>query len=289
MDWTSPAPAKVNLCLTITGRRPDGYHNLVSLAAFTQFGDHLTISDDAADGLTFTGPFAADLDSTKTDNLLLKTKAAVLSAGFSLPEHHIYLDKQIPVSSGLGGGSSDVAAYLRCIADMMTLNQTDRERLFALGGQIGADVPVCLCPGYQLMTGTGTDVEQIDVEDGPVFCVLSNPGVAVSTQAVFSALNSQSGGSEVASQPLSSPVRLADMVTRGNDLYAPASEACPEISTLLAEMGELSAPDPFIGLAMSGSGASCFALTYAEQAADRLTEQLKSAGYWAVSTQLISS
>ena len=124
MDWTSPAPAKVNLCLTITGRRPDGYHNLFSLAAFTQFGDHLTISDDAADGLTFTGPFAADLDSTKTDNLLLKTKAAVLSAGFSLPEHHIYLDKQIPVSSGLGGGSSDVAAYLRCIADMMMLNQT---------------------------------------------------------------------------------------------------------------------------------------------------------------------
>ncbi len=54
-------------------------------------------------------------------------------------------------------------------------------------------------------------------------------------------------------------------------------------------MSELAAPDPFIGVAMSGSGASCFALTYAEQAADRLTEQLKSAGYWSVSTQLISS
>ena len=289
MDWTSPAPAKVNLFLTITGRRPDGYHNLVSLAAFTQFGDHLKISDDEADGLTFTGPFVADLDSTKTDNLLLKTKVAVLAAGFSLPEHHIYLDKQIPISSGLGGGSSNVAAYLRCIADMMTLNQTERERLFAIGRQIGADVPVCLCPGYQLMTGTGTDVEQVNVEDGPVFCVLSNPGVAVSTQAVFSALKSQAGSSEAASHLLTSPVKLVDMVTRGNDLYTPASEACPEIRTLLAEMGELSAPDPFIGMAMSGSGASCFALTYDEQAAERLSEQLKSAGFWAVSTQLISS
>ena len=79
------------------------------------------------------------------------------------------------------------------------------------------------------------------------------------------------------------------MATRGNDLYTPASNAYPEISTLLAEMSELAAPDPFIGVAMSGSGASCFALTYAEQAADRLTEQLKSAGYWSVSTQLISS
>ena len=100
MDWTSTAPAKVNLCLTITGRRPDGYHNLVSLAAFTQFGDHLTISDDAADGLTFTGPFTAELDGTKTDNLLLKTKASVLF-GFSLPETS-HLSRYRSVSSGLG-------------------------------------------------------------------------------------------------------------------------------------------------------------------------------------------
>ena len=289
MDWTSPAPAKVNLCLTITGRRPDGYHNLVSLAAFTQFGDQLTISDDAADGLTITGPFASDLHNTRADNLLLKTKVAVLSAGFLLPDHHIYLNKQIPVSSGLGGGSSDVAAYLRCIADMMVLNQTDRERLFALGGQIGADVPVCLRPGYQIMTGTGTDVKPVAVDDGPVFCVLSNPGVAVSTQAVFAALSNAADTEAKANQALSSPIQLAEIVARGNDLYAPASTACPEISTLLTEMNKLSASDPFIGRAMSGSGASCFALTHAEQAAEKLTQQLKSAGYWAVLTQLISS
>lgn len=287
MDWTSPAPAKVNLCLNITGRRPDGYHNLVSLAAFTEFGDHISVSDDAPDGLTITGPFSADLDSTKADNLLLKTKAAVLSAGFLLPDHHIYLDKHIPVSSGLGGGSSDVAAYLRCIAEMLALCQTDREKLFALGEQIGADVPVCLHPGYQWMSGTGTDVHAMAIKDGPVYCVLSNPGIAVSTQAVFAALNSPMSDSATAKLP-ASPVNLADIVARGNDLYAPAVKSCPEISTLLAEMQKLSASDSFMGIAMSGSGASCFALAYTEQAADSLTQHLRSAGYWAVSTQLIS-
>ena len=289
MDWTSSAPAKINLCLNITGRRPDGYHNLVSLAAFTEFGDHLTLSDEAEEGLTITGPFAADLGHITTDNLLLKAKAEILSAGFSLPEHHIYLDKHIPVSSGLGGGSSDVAAYFRCIAEMLVLEQPDRDKLFALAGKIGADVPVCLHPGYQLMTGTGTEVEPITVEEGSIYCVLSNPGIGVSTQAIFSALNIPADWSAEADSQMSPPVKLADIVERGNDLYAPAAQSCPEISALLAQMKAFSAPDSCIGQAMSGSGASCFALTYSQQAADDLTEQLTSAGYWAKSTYLISN
>jgi len=289
MDWTSSAPAKINLCLNITGRRPDGYHNLVSLAAFTEFGDHLTLSDEAKEGLTLTGPFASDLRSTRTDNLLLKAKAEILSAGFCLPEHHIYLDKQIPVSSGLGGGSSDVAAYFRCIAEMMVLEQSDRDKLFALAGKIGADVPVCLRPGYQLMTGTGTDVEPIAVEEELIYCVLSNPGIGVSTQAIFSALTIPADGSAAPDSQMSPPVKVADIVARGNDLYGPAAQSCPEISVLLAQMKTFSASGSYIGQAMSGSGASCFALTYSQQAADDLTEQLTSAGYWAKSTCLISS
>lgn len=289
MDWTSPAPAKLNLCLTITGQRPDGYHDLVSLAAFTEFGDSLSVSDDKPAGLTITGPFAATLQNNLADNLLVKTKQAVLGAGFQPSEHHIHLDKQIPVSSGLGGGSTDVAAYLRCLAEMMALDEPEQARLFALARQIGADVPVCLRPGYQLMRGTGTDVEPVAVEAaGQVYCVLANPGVPVSTQAVFRALSSTAKMSPEPQITPAEPAGLGAIMAHGNDLTAPAVQACPEIGTLLDQMRYLAEPEQVFGPAMSGSGASCFALTGNQQAAAMLTQRLEAAGYWAVSTQLIS-
>ena len=130
MDWNSPAPAKVNLSLNITGRRADGYHDLISFAAFTSYADKLTISDDKPTGLTISGPFAAELQKNLQDNLINKTRNAVLAAGFKPQPHHIHLEKYIPISSGLGGGSSDVAAYLRCLADMMELSLSEKQLLF---------------------------------------------------------------------------------------------------------------------------------------------------------------
>lgn len=285
MDWTSPAPAKLNLFLKVTGRRTDGYHDLVSLAAFTEFGDQLTVSDDRPAGLTLSGPFASTLQDTADDNLILKAQAAVRSAGFLLPDHHIHLDKHIPVSSGLGGGSADVAAYLRCLARMMQLDPTEQKGLFELAGQIGADVPVCLRPGYQIMRGTGTDVQPVAVDKTPVYCVLSNPGVAVSTQRVFSTLRGLRASAEL-TIPASGPVQLDKMLAFGNDLYAAAVQLCPQIGTLLEDMDRLCEPEQVFGRAMSGSGASCFALTGSRAAADKLRQQLEDAGYWAVSTQL---
>ena len=139
------------------------------------------------------------------------------------------------------------------------------------------------------MTGTGTDVEPIAVEDELIYCVLSNPGIGVSIQAIFSALTIPADGSEVPDSQMSPPVKVADMGTEM--IYTDQkAQSCPEISVLLAQMKTFSASGSYIGQAMSGSGASCFALTYSQQAADDLTEQLtKSAGYWAKSTCLISS
>lgn len=289
MDWTSPAPAKLNLCLNITGKRPDGYHDLNSLAAFTAFGDEVCVSDHRSPGLRITGPFSTALQNSIEDNLILKAQQAVLAAGFTLRDHHIELKKHIPVSSGLGGGSSDVAAYLRCVAKMENLSPAEQEKLFAAGAAVGADVPVCLRPGYQIMRSTGTDVNAVTVAEKRVFCVLANPGVPVSTQAVFAALDKDMTDGGNRKSPFSQPLHLADVMARGNDLYAPAVRACPEIATLLDQMRNLSVPEMFFGMAMSGSGASCFALSEQDGAAEALAQQLEAAGYWAVSTCLITN
>ena len=287
MDWNSPAPAKVNLSLNITGRRADGYHDLISFAAFTSYADQLTISDDRPTGLTIGGPFAAELQKNLQDNLINKTRNAVLAAGFKPQPHHIHLEKYIPISSGLGGGSSDVAAYLRCLADMMELSLSEKERLFCLAGEIGADVPVCLRPGYQIMQGDGTDVRPAKIKEGQLHCALANPGNPVLTATIFSALHSENYSSNFTSFPEQDTLQLKDVLALGNDLYEPAIRICPQIATLIHRMENSSVADRLLGVGMSGSGASCFALSTSRDIVSQLCEELNAFGFWAVATSLI--
>ena len=287
MDWNSPAPAKVNLSLNITGRRTDGYHELISFAAFTSYADQLTISDDRPTGLTIGGPFAAELQQTPQNNLINKTRNAVLAAGFKPQPHHIHLEKYIPISSGLGGGSSDVAAYLRCLSNMMELSLSEKQRLFCLAGDIGADVPVCLRPGYQIMQGDGTDVRPAKIKEGHLHCALANPGKPILTTKIFGALHPENYCSNFISFPEQDTLQLKDVLALGNDLYKPAIRICPQIATLIHRMENSSVTDDLLGVGMSGSGATCFALSTSKNTVSQLCEELNAFGYWAVATSLI--
>ena len=287
MDWNSSAPAKVNLSLNITGRRADGYHDLISFAAFTSYADQLTISDDKPTGLSISGPFAAELQKNLQDNLINKTKSAVLAAGFRPQPHHIRLEKHIPVSSGLGGGSSDVAAYLRCLADMMKLTPSEKHRLFRLAGDIGTDVPVCLRPGYQIMQGNGTDVRPAEIKEGVLYCALANPGYQVSTARIFSSLHQENYSSNLIPFSEQETLQLTDVLELGNDLCEPAIQVCPQIATLLHQMENSSVAKRLLGVGMSGSGASCFALSTSQNVVSQLCKELNECGFWSVATSLI--
>ena len=287
MDWNSLAPAKVNLSLNITGRRGDGYHDLISFAAFTSYADQLTISDDKPTGLTIGGPFATELQENLQDNLINKTRNAVLAAGFKPPPHHIHLEKYIPIGSGLGGGSSNVAAYLRCLSDMMELGLSEKQRLFCIAGDIGADVPVCLRPGYQIMQGNGTDVRPARIKEGRLHCALANPGHPMLTATLFNALHPRDYSSNLISFPKQDILQLKDVLALGNDLYEPAKQICPQIAALIYRMENSSVSDRLLGVGMSGSGASCFALSTSQDIVSQLCEELNAFGFWAVATSLI--
>ena len=287
MDWNSAAPAKVNLSLNITGRRADGYHDLISFAAFTSYSDQLTISDARPSGLTISGPFADELQKNLQDNLIEKTRSAVLQAGFDPQPHHIHLKKYIPISSGLGGGSSDVAAYLRCLADMMKLSPSEKHRLFGLAGDIGSDVPVCLRPGYQIMKGTGTNVRPARIKSKALYCALANPGTPISTAKIFSILDKESYSRDLMPFPEKETLQLEDVLALGNDLCGPAIQICPQIGTLLHQMENSSVAKQLLGMGMSGSGASCFALSTSQDIISQLCEELNACGFWTVATSLI--
>lgn len=274
------APAKVNLDLRITGRRPDGYHELDSLVVFTTWADRLTFTPDRRLTLELSGPFAAAL-ADQTDNLVLRAARRLADHAGCPPHVRIALDKRIPVAAGLGGGSADAAATLRGLSRLWQLGSEVAD-LLPLALELGADVPVCLRSRPARMRGIGERIEPIEL---PVLdLVLANPNLALSTAQVFAGL----GGIAPASGPDESvPTGRADLLAwlraRGNDLEAPARRLEPVIEEVLAALHA----QPGCRLArMSGSGATCFGMFDDQPTAACAAEALRRArpSWWVIST-----
>ncbi|MGH6808456.1 MAG: 4-(cytidine 5'-diphospho)-2-C-methyl-D-erythritol kinase, partial [Ensifer adhaerens] len=145
---TRAAPAKINLALHVVGQRADGHHLLESLVTFADRGDRIGLSASDEDRFTLSGPFATALPMTGTDqdgNLVLKARdllrQALASQGIDTPPVHIHLEKNLPVASGIGGGSADAAATLRGLLDLWRTS-IEPGSLAALALKLGADVPM---------------------------------------------------------------------------------------------------------------------------------------------------
>ncbi|MBT9291908.1 4-(cytidine 5'-diphospho)-2-C-methyl-D-erythritol kinase [Hyphomicrobiaceae bacterium 22] len=270
-----PAPAKLNLALHVTGRRPDGYHNLDMLVAFAGFGDRIAAEPAETLSLALTGPFAAGL-SAGPGNLVLSAAGAladrVAARGRPRPGARLTLDKALPVASGIGGGSADAAATLRALNRLWDAGLTAAD-LAAIGLTLGADVPMCLAGRPARVSGIGETVAPL--AGLPSFAlVLVNPGVPIATPDVFRGLERRDN------PPLPAlPAHFADLDhlarwlggTR-NDLRAPAIGLVPAVAE--AERALAACPDCRFAR-MSGSGATVFGLFPDRSAAARAAHALR--------------
>jgi 4-diphosphocytidyl-2-C-methyl-D-erythritol kinase len=252
------APAKVNLTLRVVGRRADGYHDLESLVAFADIGDEVSFAPFGALALTVSGPGATQAGAG-ADNLVIKAAAALAArvAGLRLGTFH--LDKRLPVAAGLGGGSADAAAALRLLARANDL-AADDGRLFDAARVTGADVPVCLDPRPRLMRGIG-DILSGPLKLPPLPAVLVNPGVALSTKAVFARWVAAGEPAAFDASRFAMTSSRDDclqlLAVQANDLEPAAIALAPAIAEVLVGLRALSG----CRLArMSGSGATCFGL-----------------------------
>lgn len=272
------APAKINLFLHVGERRRDGFHELQSLIGFTETGDQLEISPSAELSLTVNGPFARTLPASD-DNLVLKAARVLRRRARRSAGAAIVLTKNLPVASGIGGGSADAAAALRGLDRLWGINSSEAQ-LLTLAAELGSDVPVCLLSRTCWVEGRGEILSRLPpLPRMPA--VLVNPGVAVSTPAVFGMLNARSGTGR--SKPAKALESLWDVIAylddAGNDLEAPACQLAPVIQEVLNAFDR----EPGCALsAMSGSGATCFALfhdaEYARGAASRIAQDYP--GWW---------
>ena len=279
------APAKLNLALHVTGRRPDGYHLLDSLVAFTRFGDRLTIATADEDSFVVSGPFATGLEADDT-NLVIRARDALRQTYGNQSPVSIALEKNLPVASGVGGGSSDAAAALKGLADIWKLDASDAD-LARIGLPLGADLPMCLAAKPLLARGIGDEITSVPGM-ASLGIVLVNPGVAVSTANVFAALANRDN------EPLPPLPTTLDfhglcnwLETTRNDLEAPAQRVQPAINGALSALRKGGAH--FVR--MSGSGATCFGLFESGNVAKRAATTIRERkpGWFVAATRNIPS
>jgi len=249
------APAKVNLYLHVTGKRDDGYHLLDSLMVFAGVGDIIEAASADDLSLAIVGPFAEGLE-TNDDNLVLKAARALQKTSGCKKGATLTLTKELPIASGIGGGSADAAATLKALVELWEIDLAD-EKMQEIALSLGADVPVCLRGRASFVGGIGEDLSAPPPLP-PSWLVLVNPGVGVSTPEVFKA---RRGGFSSAAQFDETPKdaeQLAEfLAARTNDLEAPARKIAPAIDEVVERLG---AQDACLLARMSGSGATCFGL-----------------------------
>lgn len=295
------AYAKINLALHVRRRRADGYHDIESLFAFATDGDVLFAQarQDSQISLSIDGPFATNL-SSGPDNLVIRAAEALREGCGVTKGADIYLTKNLPVASGIGGGSADAAAALRLLTRVWQLTfavdpqsphpecgeafagsaRENIDGLVRIAASLGSDVPACVVSDTLVGTGRGEALDLRAIAGLSHMCLLLvNPGRGLSTAEVFANWDGLDRG------PLSCE-GLEQIIVQGrNDLQEPAIELVPEIAEVLARLEAL---DGLVLARMSGSGATCFALISDEAALVRGARSLQRAHpeWWVMTSRV---
>ena len=274
------SPAKINLFLAITGRRPDGYHELASLMVCIDLYDRMV--------LTFTGDkihLTCDTPGIPSDQSNLAYLAAALfqdayrrhRGASPFPGLTIRLHKSIPAGAGLGGGSSNAATVLKALNQHVPepLRPGDLARL-AL--RIGADVPFFLSGRPALATGIGERLTPWN-DLPPYHLLVVFPGHGLATREIYRALNLRLTKCEKKLKAFHLKQDIFDAAVHlCNDLESVAVRQCPDIALVKNELNRLGA----LGALMSGSGSSVFGLFASADEAREASQRLATHAEWHV-------
>ncbi len=262
------APAKINLFLEVRNRRPDGYHEINSLFQAVSLHDRLTLhlTDEPGVALTIDGPggLTAGEDNLVVRAIRLTLREAGLSRGVQA-----HLEKRIPVAAGLGGGSSDGAAAIEGLSELLGLGLSRSDKM-RLGLQLGSDIPFFFTSGQALVRGRGEVMEETDY---PVdyHLILVNPGFPVSTADGYASLKR---GLTASADPFTLPCSrtVQDFVLHlsrgGNDFEPVLRRAYPELGEIVAELRKRGA----VVARLSGSGPTVFGLFLDRTASETMNE-----------------
>ena len=283
---TKLSPLKINLYLEVLEKTPSGFHNIESLMTFCDFGDIINIKKEKSFRLTIDGPFSEKL--SLNDNIIHKSVTFIEKLINKNLTVHINLTKNLPIASGMGGGSSNAATVILCLIEMFNIDceKDFHKSLFSLG----ADIPFCFCRKSAIVTGKGENILKIENNYKNFFVLLVNPMIEVSTKKIFEKLTIPTREDfTIFDEKFLSNTQIIDFLnSRTNDLEKPAILQCEEIKNILDvfknETNSLLSR-------MTGSGSTCFALFKNKKDlgnAERIFRN-KFKNFWVKKTKIVNS
>lgn len=264
-NWSSsyPAPAKINLFLHVTGRRPDGYHTLQTLFRFVALEDTLRFVPRSDARVVLANPISGVAPDT---DLTVRAAEALRRAAGILDGVTIHLTKRLPMGGGLGGGSSDAATVLLALNYLWRLGASQAE-LQALALPLGADVPVFVFGQSAFAEGVGETLSAVTLPEA--WYLIIHPGVSVPTAGIFTATDLRRDTPAI--DPLSW-MGVLDSGIGANDLEPVAVKLYPEVGHALTWLQ--AQPETMGRARMTGSGACVFAVFNTEMAAQKVCQRL---------------
>ena len=268
------AYAKINLGLDVLRRREDGYHEVKMIMQTIGLYDTLTFTRKEEPGIELKID-RAGLDTGKGNLICRAAEMLFAEAGIS-PGVEIFLEKRIPIAAGMAGGSTDAAAALLGLNDLLELGYP-LERLQALSVKLGADIPYCLMGGTALAEGIGEVLKKLPA---PPPCVLTvaKPDIDVSTKFVYENLHADTLAFHPDIDGMEAAIRngsLSGITERmGNVLETVTVREYPVIDGIKELMKAAGAENAL----MSGSGPTVFGIFTEEETARKAAEQIKERG-----------
>jgi 4-diphosphocytidyl-2-C-methyl-D-erythritol kinase len=268
------SPAKINLLLRVLRKRDDGYHDIISVIQPISLYDEVSIEVGSGEGIRV----GCNRPEVPTDRTNLAYKAAELflkTTGLECSVR-VKIIKNIPVGAGLGGGSSDAAAVLLALNELLKAGVTQK-RLMEIGAELGSDVPLFMLKGPVVATGRGEVLRCIEL---PTYqYVLVNPGFSVSTEWAYANLDltkrDEDNNLTYSEEPFRNEGSFADADKLSeflaNDLEAVTAPNYPDISRVKRMLIELGA----CGALMSGSGPTVFGVYKSRATATEAFDTLK--------------
>ncbi len=285
---TKKANAKINLYLHVVGKLENGFHALDSLVVFADVGDNITVNETPNNNeisLKVSGPFGSDVP-TDDSNLVIKAAKLLKHTHNVQMGAEILLEKNLPVSSGIGGGSADAGAVVHALSNLWGLKAPALD-LKTISQKLGADVPVCFNGKNVFMSGIGEIL--IPAPKLPeCWLVLANSGVKISTPDVFKNRVSEFSIPAQFEEAPKDAARLVEIIAdRGNDLFASALGIQPEIGKVIEALQGL---DGALLARMSGSGATCYGIFAGEKEALAGAQRLSQSNpkWWITAAKMLS-
>jgi len=251
---TKLAPAKINLFLHVVGKNKKNYHELESLVTFASFGDLITVEKSNKYDLKITGKFSDTI--SKQDNIITQAVQKICDLENIEPDFQITLDKNIPVGAGLGGGSSNAAATIHALIELLDLRIL-QSKLNHILIKLGADVPMCFAQQTSMARGIGEKLHSMSIPHN-IPAILIFPHKHCSTADIFSKYNENyTKNTPYDSKDLNQNDLELLLQNTKNDLTNPAIENIPVIRDALSVIDNTN--NCYLSR-MTGSGSCCFGL-----------------------------